>query len=167
MRRALLGLVALPLLAGAGVVASGAPGETTEFGFTVQSDPTLWVTFVASFTLFETNPSLGFYSDIIGTEGGPTDFALPPGAPDWTTQLGSFTIDPSALPTAEDSGTIRVLFQRYAGDPGVCSATCFVDAGSMDVPFQVTVTSAPAPEPGTWVLLIAGIGFMVRRGRAG
>jgi hypothetical protein len=140
------------------------PGDTPVFAYTAHADPALWISFVTSVTLFETNPSLGFYTDIIGANGGPLDFALPPAAPDWVTDLGSFSIDPAALPGAADSGTIRVLYQRFTGDPGICSADCFVDEGSFDVPFQVTVTSnsASVPEPKTWALVLLGI-LLIRK----
>jgi hypothetical protein len=156
--------MALPLAMQAGVIASGLPGDAPVFAYTAHADPALWISFVTSVTLFETNPSLGFYTDIIGANGGPVDFALPPAAPDWVTDLGSFSIDPAALPGAADSGTIRVLYQRFTGDPGICSADCFVDEGSFDVPFQVTVisTSASVPEPKTWALVLLGI-LLIRK----
>jgi hypothetical protein len=165
MKRLFLFAIALPLAAGASTIATGTPGETVTLDYTAPSDPALWVTFVTSFPLSETNPALGFYTDVIGSLGGPVDFALPPGSADWATTLGTYSIDPSALPSAEDDGTIRALYQRYSGDPGVCGAACFVDTGSVDVPFQVQVTAAPEPSTGLG-LLLAGIG-MIRKRRRG
>jgi hypothetical protein len=167
MKKLFLLAIALPLAAGASIIVTGTPGETVTLNYTVQPDPTLWITFLTSFPLSETNPSLGFYTDVIGSLGGPVDFALPPGSSpddDWTTTLGTYTVDPSALPSAEDDGTIRALYQRYSGDPGVCSAACFVDTQSVDVPFQVQVTSTPEPST-TLGLLLAGAELIRRRRR--
>jgi len=47
---------------------SGAPGDTIGWGFTVQSDPGMMTSFLSSFTLFETNPSIGLYTDFIGSQ---------------------------------------------------------------------------------------------------
>ena len=172
-------IAALPFVAAAGPVIasgppdgsiSGIPGSTVGWGFTVQADPTDWVSFVTSLTLFESNPSLGFYTDFIGFQGGPVDFVLPPASPDWTqsfdataeTGLGSYTIDPSALPGAVDSGSIHIEYQLFSDDPNTCGA-CSVGSGSADLPFQVTVV--PTPEPASWYLLAAGIGLLASRRR--
>ena len=151
---------------------AGLPGDFLGWGFTVEADPSLWISFVTSFTIDETNPSVGIYSDFIGNEGGPTNFELAPGAPDWTqsfdaisqTGLGVFSIDPNALMGSRDSGKIRVLYDAFAQDPNVCDG-CTGALGQFDVPFQVTVG---APEPSAW--LLAGLGLAAlwrfrRRGR--
>lgn len=144
---------------------TGSPGDTVGWGFTVQADPSFTTNFTASFTLFETNPSIGFYTDFIGSQGGPVGFTLPAGAPDWVetfdpvlqTGIGSFTIDPGALPGAVDSGVIHIEYEQS------CSS-CF---GSVELPFQVAV-AAPTPEPGTFLLGMAGLLLLAarRRGRA-
>lgn len=144
---------------------SGAPGDTIGWGFTVQSDPALAVSFLSSFTLFETNPSIGFYTDFISSQGGPVDFTLNAGAPDWIesfdpvqqTGIGSFTIDPGALIGAQDSGVIHIEYQLFPVTSSlVTSSSCDTFcSGSIELPFQVTV-AAPVPEPGTW-----GTGLMV------
>jgi len=149
---------------------AGYPGSSVGWGFTVQSDPSDWTAFVASFPLSESNPSVGFYTDFIGAQGGPVNFVLPPGAPDWIesfnpvaqTGLGSYTIDPAALPGAVDSGTILILYQLYSADPNTCGS-CSAGTGSLDVPFQVTVTAAP--EPGTWFLPAIGLALLAARRR--
>lgn len=152
-----------------GGVIAGAPGDTIGWGFTVTSDPAYLTTFVTSFTLFETNPSIGFYTDFIGAQGGPENFTLPAGAPDWVqtfdpvqqTGMGSFAINPGALPGAIDSGVIHIeyemvlassSFSPFAGSTN-CGVSCFA---SVELPFAVTV-SAPAPEPATCVLEVVGL----------
>lgn len=164
-------LVALSSLASATVVlaidppggsVAGQPGDTIGWGFTTQSDPNLWVTFVTSFLLVESNPFLGTYTDFIGSEGGPVNFELAPGSSNWTqafdsiagTGIGSYAIDPAALPGAVDSGTLRVLYETFSADPNTCGA-CDAGSGFVDVPFQLAVTATP--EPATWLLLVAGI----------
>jgi hypothetical protein len=141
---------------------SGAPGDTIGWGFTVQSDPGMTTSFLSSFTLFETNPSIGFYTDFIGSQGGPVDFTLPAGAPDWIepfdpiqqTGVGSFTIDPGALIGAQDNGVIHIEYQLLSSSP--CDTFC---SGSIELPFQVTVV-APVPEPATWGAVLIGLALL-------
>jgi hypothetical protein len=161
-------------------VITGSPGSTIGWGFTVNADPGYLTTFITSFTLFETNPSIGFYTDFIGAQGGPQDFSLPAGAPDWVetfdpvqqTGIGSFTIDPAALPGAADSGVIHIEYQLILASMSLpcdtncgastlassdCGASCF---GSVEVPFEVTA-SAPTPEPGTCLLEFVGLALLL------
>ena len=51
--------------------ASGTPGATVGWGFSLTPDDTEWITVIASFVLNESNASLGVYSDLIGSQGGP------------------------------------------------------------------------------------------------
>jgi hypothetical protein len=144
---------------------SGAPGDSIGWGFTVSADPTDWISFVTSFPIHESNPSIGAYSDFIGAEGGPTNFVLAPGAASWIqsfdsvaqTGLGVYAIDPNAPIGSTDSGDIRILYAAYSGDPNVCFV-CTPTEGSFDVPFQVFV-SAPAPEPAAYLSI--GVGLLL------
>src|SRR5882672_8130688 len=112
---------------------SGAPGDTIGWGFTVQSDPGMMTSFLASFTLFETNPSIGLYTDFIGSQGGPVGFTLPAGAANWIelfdpiqqTGAGLFTIDSGALIGAQDIGVIHIEYQLFP------SASTFVTSSSV------------------------------------
>jgi len=144
---------------------SGTPGESLGWSFTVTADATEWISFVTSFTIDETNPSVGFYTDFIGAEGGPTNFVLAFGAPDWTqvfddvmqTGLGVFAIDQGAVVGSVDSGNIRILYSAYDEDPNSCEG-CSGTPGSFDVPFAVAVVDvSDAPEPG--VYLLTGMGL--------
>lgn len=145
---------------------SGAPGTTVGWGFRLTPDANEWIGVTASFLLNETNPSLGFYVDLIGSQGGPEFGVLPP-APyaDWVQEfdagnflgLGMYAIDPGAAIGAVNAGTIRVLYERYSGDPGVCGSLCFVDSGELDVVFSVTVDRQDVPEPGSWGMGVMGL----------
>jgi hypothetical protein len=147
---------------------TGTPGSIVGWGFTVQAHPTLWTSFVTSFTLSESDPSIGFYTDFIGMQGGPVNFVLAPGAPDWVqafdnsgqTGIGAFAILASAPAGAQNSGLIHVLFDLFTGDPNVCGG-CYSGSGELDLPFAVTVVNsspASAPEPATWTLMGAALG---------
>jgi hypothetical protein len=149
---------------------TGAPGDTIGWGFTVQSDPGMTSSFLSSFTLFETNPSIGFYTDFIGSQGGPLDFTLPAGAPDWIesfdpiqqTGAGSFTIDPGALIGAQDNGVIHIEYQLVASTSALGASSSACDtfcSGSIELPFQVTVV-APVPEPATWGTILLGLALL-------
>jgi hypothetical protein len=92
-------------------------------------------------------------------QGGPSGGLLPAGDPDWTSDLGSYFIDPSAPIGASNSGDIKILYEAYSADPSKCS-TCYLLSGEMDVPFSVSVVAASpeVPEPST--LLGAGIALL-------
>ncbi len=146
---------------------TGGPGDTVGWGFDIQNtSPGIWVSFTQSFLLNETNPSVGTYTDLIGPQGGPVNFELGPNTP-WDetfdavaqTGMGSFLIDPAAVIGAVDSGSIRILWDEYTGDPQTCS-DCRATEFSTDLPFSVTVDPATAPEPSTAWLALAG-GFLV------
>jgi hypothetical protein len=154
-----------------GAAINGAPGDTIGWGFTVQSDPGMMTSFLSSFTLFETNPSIGLYTDFIGSQGGPVAFTLPAAAPDWIepfdpiqqTGAGSFTIDPGALIGAQDNGVIHIEYQLFPStwtsvtSSSLCDAFC---SDSIELPFQVTVV-APAPEPATWGMGLMGLALLL------
>ena len=84
----------------------------TGWGFTVQSDPTHWISFVGSFLVSETNPALGAYTDRIGVSGGPADFVLPAAALPWEqsfneadqTGLAAFALSLAAATEEDELG---------------------------------------------------------------
>jgi len=154
---------------------SGAPGSAVGWGFHLTSDPTEWIVVIASFTTDESNPSLGFYFDLIGSQGGPVNGVLPPGDPDWIqdfdaiagTGVGYFQIFPDAPLLSVNSGNIHVLYERFSADPATCGA-CLLDSGDLIVPFSFSVDTA-VPEPGTLSILGLGLGALAiwRRRLAG
>ena len=159
-------------------VVDGEQGSLVGWGFTIYNDSsTDWVSFSGSALVDESNPVLGSYSDFLGPQGGPTDFALAPLAT-WTqpfsdpnlTGVGEYAISASAVPGAVDSGSIQVMWDDFTGDPTTCS-DCYGGSFSVDVPFQVTVDgqTSSVPEPGSlWMVLIGGACFAgVRRRYAG
>jgi len=152
---------------------SGSPGDTIGLGFDVTADPALFVSFTASVTLLETNPSLVSYTDFIGAQGGPDNAVLPPASPDWIEQfdasnqtgIGSFLIDMSAVAGSSDIGTIRILYDEFSGDPNSCG-NCYVASSFEDVSFTVQVVSpvqvvpGVIPEPDTKTTALAGLGLL-------
>lgn len=126
------------------------PGSSGSIFFTMKADQTNWVTAVSSFILTQTDPTFGIYDDVIGALGGPVDAVLAPGSPDWSDQLGIYFVSPDPA-TAVNSGTIRVLYEEFSGDPNAC-VECYLGPGSFDVEFEITTI----PEPGTWLSLAAG-----------
>lgn len=157
----------------------GFAGATVGWGFTVTWTSTAgdWISFtgssLASADQVETNPDLvQDYLDFIGPQGGPLDFGLDPASSPWTEDfdgvsqgVGAYQItsDPTfAVPGAEDTGEIAFAFQVYAGDP-TDSAQIGDDSYSYSGPstdFSVTVDGASTPEPGTFELLLGGIGLL-------
>lgn len=150
----------------------GLPGQAVGWGFQAESEPLAgppgggnqeWITFTGSFLLWESNPSIGAYVDLIGSLGGPEDFVLPPGYGPWTVAfdfsqflgLGIYFIEPQVVPGAVNSGVIRVLYERWSDDPNQCGE-CNLGSGELDLAFSVRVTDelpAPVPEPATCVLV--------------
>lgn len=145
-------------------VRSGAPGTSVTWGLSVAPDSAEWIAVTASFVLAESNPSLGFYVDLIGSQGGPTGGVLPPSPqPDWLTDLGQYFIDPFAPVGALNTGNIRILYERFSDDPSTC-VNCYLGSGEADLDFTVNVDAPPVPEPGTWLLTIsAAAAILVRR----
>jgi hypothetical protein len=130
----------------------GAPGDNIGWGFTLASDPTLWISVITSSLLNETNPALGSYTDSIGLQGGPVNAVLAPASSTWTEAfdfisaqgVGSYAIDPSAVLGLTDSGTLDVQYEAFTADPNICG-TCAAGFFDLTVPFSVQVTQAPEP----------------------
>lgn len=168
-----IGSAAPALTLSPGGSVTGAPGTAVGWGFTLTSDPNEWISVIASFTTDESNGSLGFYFDLIGSQGGPAGGVLPAGAPDWVqdfdlnaqTGVGYFQIVPDAPLASVNSGNLHVLYERFSDDPASCGE-CHIDAGELVVPFSFTVDTE-VPEPATWGLLMVGtLGAAVGRKRS-
>jgi len=141
-------------------IATGSPGDTVGWGFsTYNTDLFQSISFSQSVLINETNPLLGFYTDLIGPQGGPNNFSLDANSTwsqgfDFGNQsgLGFFQIDPNAIVGSSDSGLIRVFFNLEDGTPD-----------SIDLPFTVQVQAATVPEPGSWCLLLLGLAILAGR----
>jgi hypothetical protein len=131
----------------------GQPGSVVSWKFRASADAVNFRTFTSSFLVFESNSSIGFYTDVIASLGGPVNFLLPPGSPDWVDVAGTFQIDPFAALGARNDATLRVLYETYSADPGTCTQ-CFVSSDFQDL--KVSVNVAPVPEPGTALLVALG-----------
>jgi hypothetical protein len=144
---------------------TGPAGGDAGWGFTMTSDPKRFISVFQSVLIGQTNSLLGFYTDFIGAEGGPTANVFQAGAPAWAQSfddsshgIGAFSINPGAVVGATDSGSIEIQYGMYSSDPNHCGA-CTVDVQTVDLPFRVTVTSpSTVPEPSYMWLLAAGCG---------
>jgi len=136
----------------------GLPGQEVTWNFTITADPNEWVSFIASLTSNESNPTLGFYTDQIGAVGGPVSGVLAPGAPAWNGQFGFYSISPLAAVNDFNSGTLLLLYETFSADPNTCGS-CLTGDGLIETPFSVTVSS-DVPEPGTWISVIAGLALI-------
>jgi len=140
---------------------AGEPGQTAGWGFTLLwTSTTNWISVTSSALTFETNPSLGTYTDFIGLQGGPLpSFALGPSTSwqetfDNASQqgVGSFQLAGNAIPFSLDSGSIIVFFDIFDGDPLVGGSQ--TGSSSVTVPFSVIVNQPSGiPEPSTAVLI--------------
>ncbi|MFN0169284.1 MAG: PEP-CTERM sorting domain-containing protein [Bryobacteraceae bacterium] len=154
---------------------SGQAGQNIGWGFTLTSlSTTDWISVTSSALTFETNPSLGTYTDFIGLQGGPSPaFAIAPLAA-WTevfdgvTQgIGAYLLDSGAIPFSQNTGQVLVSFDTYDDDPS--NGGQQTGSSSFSVPFSVTVDApAAVPEPSTLglaalaVLALAFRAFRVR-----
>ena len=157
-------LLATPILTVTPADVEALPGEITGWTLNITGDTQDWVSITGSVLLFESNPSLGTYLDLTSSQNGPINGAIPAGSSwnesfDFTSGSGlaAFLVDPGAMLGDMDSGTIRVLYDRFSADPSSC-ISCYVDSGSMDA--VVRVTAAGTPEPGSGWLLLAGAGLI-------
>ena len=141
-------------------IAAGSPGATVGWGFSAyNTDLFQSISFSQSVLINETNPLLGFYTDLIGPQGGPNDFSLDSNST-WSqgfdlgnqSGLGFFLIDPGAIVGASDSGLIRVFFDLEDGTPD-----------SIDLLFTVQVQASGVPEPGSCCLLLLGVAILAGR----
>jgi hypothetical protein len=161
---------------------TGAPGDSVGWGFTIFGDDTLWISFTGS-SLTHTASVAQLYTDYIGVNGGPTDFAIGPGG-SWTqvfdssllTGIGEYLIDPGAPLSSQDTGTIVINYQAYDGDPvvdgnpvGGAAQLFLFDSSTPSFTLDVQTPPSGVPEPGTFgtmaVLFGGCLAFGVRRRR--
>lgn len=139
---------------------TGLPGETVGWGFRVTADTNEWIAFVGSFLLFESDPGIGVYEDLIGSKGGPVNGVLSPGSPVWEESfdyaqglgLGAYAIAPLAPVGSVNRARLFVLYERFSQDPSVCE-DCLLGSGELTA--DVGVTVGEIPEPGTMSLVAA------------
>jgi len=171
---------------------SGQPGQSVGWGFTIENNTSNYILFDGSnycgvggdpdFTdctgtytgVMEFGPSFGTYNDFIANNG---TIVAPNGSLSQTfdatlqTGVGTYVIDPGALPSSVDVGNIYLSFQSFSGPPssgdqvlGPCGfGDCEIFAGA-----TVTVTGASeAPEPDSFGLTAIAVTLfawmMVRR----
>jgi hypothetical protein len=164
----------------------GLAGATVGWGFTVDWTSTFgdWVSFsgssLGSVAQPETNPSLSeSYTDFIGPQGGPVDFALSPGASPWTEDfdgisngVGAYQIVTDiaiATPGAQDNGEITFDFQVYNGDPllgGVQIGDSSYSYFGASPASSVQVDAFAVPEPASLLLIASGFAALGFRGLA-
>ena len=157
---------------------TGSAGSTVGWGFTVTNITVDWLFITASdFCVGAVNSpctpnAIGTYTDFAGAFQflvvGPD-----PESPSITeafdpalfTGLGIFAIDPAA--TGSISGAIAVTYDLYSVDPNSMDFdpnADIVSAGNLLlVPASVTVkdSTVSIPEPGVWVLLLAGFAVLL------
>jgi hypothetical protein len=128
------------------------PGQPFGWGFTITNDNLLdTISFTGSVLVNETNPGFGGYTDFIGPQGGPSLEATLGPSEVWTeafsdtnqTGIGEFLLAPGTPGGAQDSGSIRVEWDEWDGDPVTCN--CSAAQFSEDVSFQVSASSVPEP----------------------
>jgi hypothetical protein len=140
---------------------SAPAGGIAGWDVSVTPDSTLWVSIVDTQIVAESNP-IGFYTDLFGFFGGPTDNLFLPASGNYTgpfnllngTGLGYYTIDSAAPFGAVDLLSIEVDYYLLDGDPFTCTDCSVV--GSNFVTLDAAV-SVPAPEPTGSMLLLAAL----------
>ncbi len=145
---------------------AGEPGQTVGWGFTLVNSTSDYLSVTGTSLLNETNPSLGTYEDFIGTEGGIFAGSTFPGLswkqafdPVNARGLGEYILPSSAIPGQSDSGIFLVQYDLFSGDPSLCGS-CYVASSTLEAPFRVAV---PAPEPGSFGLLLIAVAMGLAR----
>lgn len=141
---------------------SGPPGSTAGWGYTITNNTFLWLESVSL--------SAGSFSD--GTPKAIFDFpnvapnssvteafspAMTPSCSSPPCGLYEFTWDNSAPVGALNAGTFSVGFDYFSGDPANPSSVDLGPAPDADASYSASVLPAVVPEPGTFVLLLAGL----------
>jgi hypothetical protein len=146
-------------------VISGNPGDTVGWGFTITPDPTNFASIDSIQLAFDTNPSLGIFTDLLGPQGGPNQGVIAPSpAGPWTESfdataglgLGSYQISSLAGFGQQDTGTLAVFYDLFSADPSTCSS-CYIQTNEVDLSFSVTSSVTSVPEPAPALLLMAGL----------
>jgi hypothetical protein len=157
---------ALTLTPASGVVWGAPGGAATGWGFSLQWDGvTNWLSVTSVQFQFQTNPGLGTFTDFMGPQGGPVDFAVQP-ATTWSQAfnfgasqgLGAYQVAAGQPLGAQNSGSLVVNYDVFDGDPGTVGT--YVTSGS--VAANATVN---APEPlalGELAAMVLGV-FIARR----
>lgn len=158
--------------------ASGAPGDTVGWGFSLTNGSVNYLIVANSYfcqagedPFFGTcTQTLGTYSDFIAMNGvmlAPNDSWVE--AYDGTVMagVGEYAIDNAAAPGAVDAGAISVVYNLFDGDP-------FVDGVQIDGDFEIFNTASvtvedrtsEVPEPSSMLLLFGAMAgmFLRRRG---
>jgi PEP-CTERM motif len=162
---------------------SGLPGAVLGWGFTISNqDPDYLVVTGANLCTTQVvggvtfcdqfaNPSLGAFTDyiaqfnfIIAGPAPENPIVSQPFDQNLLTGVGSFAIDPGAVPGARFSGEILLTYDLYSRSPN----DSHFDAGADFISSGNTLTQAASvtaiPEPTTFLLLAAGlVGLRWRR----
>jgi hypothetical protein len=158
---------------------SGMPGDQVGWGFTITNTTSQWLFFMGSSLDFETNPTLGTYTDFFQFNSG-NDTSGPLALVDpmtstpqvWSagysllgpTGVGDYWIDPGAALGLNDSGTITVNYLGLDCNPNDSSCSDSGTPGSVSAAFNVSVQT-PEPSPTVPLALLAATwaAFALRR----
>jgi hypothetical protein len=158
-------------LAPSGGAIAGRPNSAIGWGFNLLNDENFLVVTSAS---FETAATWGSFTDFISASNFFVVGPAPSGSTVWAqkfdaathTGIGSFVIDAGTPRGSVASGHIVLsydLFSRSPLDENFNPDTDTLSNGNLvSAPASVTVA---VPEPGTWALLMAGIGALGWRQR--
>jgi len=146
---------------------SGTPGATIGWGFNLSNDENFLV--VTSAT-FETSDSLGTFTDFISTANffvvGPANSGSTVWAQTFNagmqTGIGSFFINPGAAIGSVASGDMILTYDLFSRSPLDADFNPDIDTLSNGNVLTATASVAvsPIPEPGTYAMLLAGLGLL-------
>ena len=129
--------------------APGGPAVGWDFALTWVSTDNYWLSVTGSGLQFETNTGLGHYTDFVGAQGGPTDFAVAPNTT-WIeafssalgTGVGQYSVFAGQPWGATTLATLSVSYDVFDGDPYLGGTQ--VASGSVGANVDIEATT---PEP--------------------
>ncbi|MGH9444326.1 MAG: PEP-CTERM sorting domain-containing protein [Terriglobia bacterium] len=141
---------------------SGPPGSTVGWGYTITNGTVLWLQAesLSAGSFRDGTPNAIFDFPAIGPFSSVTEAFSPVSSDSCGSPpcgLYEFTWNSNAPIGTKNAGTFIVGFDYFSGDPANPSSIDLGAAPDADASYMASAFGAPAPEPSTYALILAGL----------